>query len=782
MTWSRRLPRPLAAAVGIALAALATAAGIALDGCRRAVGPPGFALRPAVEAGTFAAGAFPRPPDGLAFRRRPELRDLELDHERRPVVLAAPGPRPSWTWRGEVPKDAVLHAGLSLLPPAWDVVRRLEATLQVSDAGGREILAVGRRTRAERDTWLDLDADLSRWAGRTVTVTFTADLAGLPPRYRDANLVAWGPVELSGAWGRPRPRPNVLFILVDTMRRDHLTPYGYRRDTTPEMARLLAGPGTVVESAYSQAPWTLPSVVSFLTGRFPGELLGEDMASYGVPNGVPTLAERMARLGYATGGYVANPALHAGAGFERGFQSYYAPPADVEWIRKHADSLNARALPWLRGHLGRPFFLYLHYVDPHDPYDNPEIVGGKSPFLPDYQGPVTGEWVHGIYTGRRQLPDPARDLPQIVALYDSELHYVDRHVGEILNTLPPEVLSQTLVVLTADHGEELDDHGGWKHGQTLYDEQIHVPLLLRWDGHVRAGRRLAGTVRLLDLLPTLVHAAGGRPDPAWQGIDLLPALTEGQPLPARPAFAHGLSGPPPRAAAVRGLEKLILFDREIPFRPSDPLQSYLWTKDLGRMARIELYDLVHDPGERRNLAASHPERVAAMAPIVHRQLDRELAGLKLMTDSLPAGSRLGGTIIFAHAPQRVVPYFLGPPGSGDRVEMTGDRVTFNLISEPLAKGFRVEGDFGRVVSLQAMLDGRPLPAARWRVGPGRPWGGGALAPADLLSSEWPGLMSGAGGAGSGTLDLWIHDTAGAAAKRSHDPETERRLRALGYID
>jgi arylsulfatase A-like enzyme len=768
MTWCRSRLLPAIPAVAAVLL-------LSVAGCRRAAGPPGFALRPAVEAGSYAAGVARNPAGALAFPRRPELRDLELDHERRPVVLASPG---SWTWRGEVPAGATLHAGLALLPPAWDAVRRLEATIQVGDRDGREVLAVGRRARTEGGTWLDLDADLSRWAGRTVTLTFTADLAGLPPRYRSANLVAWGPVALAGAWRGERP--NVLFILVDTLRRDHLTPYGYRRPTTPEIARLLAVPGTVVDDAYSQAPWTLPSVVSFLTGRFPGELLGEDMASYGVPAVVATMAERMARLGYTTGGYVANPALHAGAGFERGFQSYYAPPADVEWIRKHADSLNARAIPWLRGHQGRPFFLYLHYVDPHDPYDNPEVVDGRSPFLPGYRGPVTGEWVHGIYTGRRELPDLGRDLPQITALYDSEVHYVDRYVGEILASLPPAVLSQTLVVLTADHGEELHDHGGWKHGQTLYDEQVHVPLLVRWDGHVPAGRRLAGTVRLLDLLPTLVHAAGGRPDPAWQGIDLLPSLAGARPLPEHPAFLHGLSGPPLRAGAVRGREKLILFDREAPFRPADPLQSYLWTKDVARLARVELYDLAHDPGEHTNLATERPERVAALAPIVHRQLDRELGGLKLATDGLPAGSRLGGTIVFAHAPQRVVPYFLGPPSAGDRVEMTGDRLRFELRTEPLAKGFRVEGDFGRVLELTAALDGQPLPAARWRVGPGRPYAGGPLAPADLLAPEWPGLLPRAGGG----LDLWIHDAAGAgaAARRAHDPETERRLRALGYID
>jgi arylsulfatase len=150
----------------------------------------------------------------------------------------------------------------------------------------------------------------------------------------------------------------------------------------------------------------------------------------------------------------------------------------------------------------RPFFLYLHYIDPHDPYDNPEVVGNRSPFEGEYKGPVAGDRVHGIYAGKIALLDPARDLAHISALYDSEVHYVDRAIGEVLASLRPEVLAHTLVALTADHGEELVDHGGWKHGQTLYEEQIHVPLIWRWDGHVPAGRRLAGTVRLLDVAPT----------------------------------------------------------------------------------------------------------------------------------------------------------------------------------------------------------------------------------------------------------------------------------------
>jgi arylsulfatase A-like enzyme len=128
------------------------------------------------------------------------------------------------------------------------------------------------------------------------------------------------------------------------------------------------------------------------------------------------------------------------------------------------------------------------------------------------------------------------------------------------------VLANTLVVLTADHGEELGDHGSWKHGQTLYQEMIRVPLLMRWDGTSRPAAGIAGTVRLLDLLPTLNAAAGGKPDALWQGIDLLPALLGRSPVPRQAAFAETLSSGPARASVVVDGKKLVLFNRRSPVR------------------------------------------------------------------------------------------------------------------------------------------------------------------------------------------------------------------------
>ncbi|HEY0782891.1 MAG TPA: sulfatase [Thermoanaerobaculia bacterium] len=775
MTWSDPARSRRWSSQGWALAAPLLAVLLAATACGR---PQGFDLRGEVAAKRFSVGQ--RAVDGLRFTRRPELRDVEMDHERRPVVLTSSAP---WSWRGRVPKRAQLHAGAQLLPAAWGRVRHIEVQVVASCGDEREVLAIGRSAGRDGPPWIDLHADLSRYAGRIVTVEFAMTLAGLPAEFRDANLVAWGPVDLS-APPQPARRPNVLFILVDTLRRDRLTPYGYQRDTSPSIAHWLAAPGTVVEDAYSQAPWTLPSVVSFMTGRYPGALLGNDPAAYGIPTGVRSLNERMAALGFETGGFIANPVLHEGAGFERGFRTLYVPPADVEWLRKHADELNRHAVPWLLANQDRPFYLYVHYVDPHDPYDNPEIVGNRSPFEPaQYSGPIAGDWVHGIYSGKLQLTDPQRDIAHIGALYDSEVHYVDRYIGELLASLRPEVLANTLIVLTADHGEELFDHGGWKHGQTLYDEQIHVPLIFRWDGRIAAGRRLGGTVRLLDLLPTLMDAVSGPTDPAWEGVDLLPALTGGKAVPKRPAFAQHLSSGPLRAAAVLDREKLIVFNQAQPWKAVDDVQSHLLAIDQSRLKPIELYDLAHDPRERQNLAAARPESVARLEPVIHRQLDAALPGLRLFSEGVAPGSRLTGTIVFERTPQSWLPYFLAPD---DRVELRDRTLTFDFAPRTgggpalrIGKGLVVDGDFGRIVSLTASLDGKPMVPAQIRIGSGTAYDGRPVTPSALRSSRWPGSSP---SSGSGSLRLWTHDAAAAGQRRTeHDPETERRLRALGYI-
>ncbi|MFL6196224.1 MAG: sulfatase [Thermoanaerobaculia bacterium] len=727
---------------------------LAAAGCSRPAAE--LSLRDAVAARHFQAGGTGGGAGaGLWFFKAPEILPFTFDGERRTTVLTSADP---WRWTGKVPNRAELHAGVQILPEAWQVIRGLRAWVVARSGEDREVIDVVRTADAQRPRWLDFTADLSRWAGREVTLEFHAELEGLPPEHRHTNLVAWGPVRISAA-AAERERPNVIFILVDTLRYDHLTPYGYRRPTSPEIARTLAAPGAVVEDAYSQAPWTLPSVTSFMTSRAPGEILGDDAAAYGIPDGVPTLAEAFSKLGYQTGGFFANKVLHAGNGFARGFDTFYSPapaadPNDPAQGQPDAAGLTAKALPWLEGHRNDPFFLYVHYMDPHDPYENPEIVGNRSPFEPPYTGRLSGRHVQGVYAGKIPLEDPARDTGHLEALYDSEIHYADRFIGRLIDSLPPDVLRNTLIVLTADHGEEFYDHGGWKHGFTLYEEQIHVPLLVRWDGRIPAGSRLRGTVRLLDLVPTLTAAAGGKADRSWEGIDLLPALTGKAPLPRLAAFAQHMMIGPLRAAAVLDGRKLILFNPRTPFTPADPLQEYLWTLDLARMQRVELYDLARDRGERRNLAPGDPGGVARLQPVIHRQLDRELPGLRVIASGFQAGSRVEGSLTLDRAPARWISYFLAEP---DRVQLAGNRVDFDLDGEALEKGFLLEGDLGAVRSLEARLDGRPLPANQLLVG--------------HAASDAKGAA----------LRVWQPEIRKKPTQSAPNAETEQRLRALGYV-
>lgn len=743
---------------------------LAIAGCSGRSLPRGLALREAVAARRFAAGGSATAP-GLWFDRPPQVRTLTFDGERRTAVLTTVDP---WYWRGIVPRGGELHAGVQIVPEEWRLIRGLRAWVVATSGGEREVLDVLRTSERRHPRWLDVTADLSRWAGREITLEFHVALDGLPPEHRHGNLVAWGPVRLSAP--SHRQRPNVLFILVDTLRSDHLTPYGYRRDTSPNIARTLAAPGAVVENAYSQAPWTLPSVVSFMTSRQPGEILGGDAAAYGIPPEVPTLAAAMARRGYETGGFFGNRILHAGNGFAAGFDTFFSPADDpaADDNQPDAAEVNRRVLPWLEAHRNQPFFLYVHYIDPHDPYDNPEIVDNRSPFeAAPCPGCMPGRYMQGVYAGKLAI-DPARDVEHLKALYDSEIHYSDRFIGRLIDSIPPEVLRNTLIVLTADHGEEFHEHGGWKHGFTLYEEQIHVPLLVRWDGHVPAGSRLRGTVRLLDVAPTLVRAVGGQVPPAWEGVDLLPALQRTSPLPRLAAFAQHMMIGPLRTAAVLDGRKLILFNPRTPYTPANGLEAYLWTQDLHRLRRVELYDLARDAGERSNLAPGPNAEadIGRLQPILHRQLDRELPGLRVFVSGFPAGARVQGAITLAKPPAGWDSYFLA---DGDRVELAGSRVSFDLGGEALEKGFRLEGDFGEVQAVEARAGGRLLAAGQVLVGPGTPYSGGALSRAMLTAGDLPAAAGPA-------LLLWLpggrRAPNGAAAPNG---ETEKRLRALGYI-
>ena len=769
--------RRLGSALATLFAAIVLAA---LTGCGDAGGPALTGdLRQLVAAGRFATG--PGAAEPLELPAKPRLVAAHGAGQTRPAVALPLG---AWSWRGTVPASARLVAGAFGVPrggkggpiEAWVVAR----------CGPRqEVLA-----RATGTGWLTLRADLAAFAGREVELRFSARpvvsaapaapavaLAAAPPLVPPApvgswdvpaGVVAWGPVAVVTRASAPPPRPNIVLIVVDTLRADQLGIYGNPRPTSPGIDETLASRGTVVERALSQAPWTLPSMTSMLTSRWPGDVLGEDPSGYGPPPGIDTLAVVLRQAGYDTGGFSGNPTIHAGNGFAQGFETFYTPEDFRTGLEQlHADDLAARAEGWLATRGARPFFLYAHFIDPHDPYENPDTLSGRCNYDPGYAGKLSGRFVHGVYLGKVPLGDVAADVRFLTALYDCEVGYVDRYVGELVRSLPPEVAANTLFVLTADHGEELHDHGGWKHGRTLYDEQLHVPLVVRWDGVVPAGRRLAGPLRLLDLAPTLAAAAGA-PIPAdWQGASMLGAL-EGRTAPTeRPLFAQQLADGPVRAMAERDGWKLIVFDRNERFVPANEQEDILYRQELGRLHRIELYDLGADPHERHDLANGRPGRVRHLSPEIHQRLGQHLPGLRILLAGLPAGRQVSGSVTFERAPADWQSYFLA---DGDRVSLDGASLRFSWSGEAFEKGVRVWGDFGRIERVE--LD---EPAVTPSGGAGRALPADGFERTAAQAPVWPGAPAGP------ALLFWEPVAAHGGPQTTTDPETLRRLQALGYV-
>lgn len=728
-------------------------------------------LRSDVERGRYRVGASEtRAEAPLAFAAPPEAARATVGHESRFGVLTGLG---VWSWRGEVPEDSRLSVGACRDPATGG---ELEITVRLRQGSSVEILERVRSPAGEA-SWLDFEVDLTRYAGRRVTLEFESNSSTASPGGEGDPGVVWAPVTLASATRRrprDRDRPNIVLIVVDTLRFDRTTPYGHSRDTTPEIQALLAEPGAVVQNAYAQAPWTLPSMVSLMTGRHPGELIDAELETMEVPPEVESLAEVVGASGYETAAFVANPVLQEWNGFARGFKTFYSPPARVDSLRLHAgDELQGRVLRWLRVYQNRRFFLYVHYLDPHDPYVNPDMMDGRSRYDPDYPGPLTGASVHGVYTGRTSLKDPGRDVEYLRGLYDQEVQYVDRHIGELLRSLAPAVLSNTLVVLTADHGEELFDHQGWKHGESLYEEQVHVPLLLRWDGRIPAGARPRETVELVDLWPTLVAASGGEVPDTAGGVNLLPGLLAGRLPSPRAALLQRLSWGPWHAAVVAGGKKLILYNHRAGFEPRDPAQEYLWRKDLERLKRVELYDLGSDPGERTNLASQDPETVAALAPWLHALLARHVPDLRVLASGLRPGGSLEARIEFASEPERIEPYFLD---DGDTWRQDGQVLSLRLQGDVLEKGVIVMGENVQVAGVTARVDGVPVGCESIGLGARTACEGPVTRGADLWVGDWPDPAPGP------ALRLFKPRLTSSRPRPSAARgRTREHLRTLGYL-
>lgn len=388
-----------------------------------------------------------------------------------------------------------------------------------------------------------------------------------------------------------RQRPlSVVVIVVDTLRADALESHGAPAGCSPAL-RALAGRGCVFADAFAAAPWTGPSVAALLTGRYPDEV-GVRALRDPLPASVTTLAQRFQRAGYATGSVVSNalagPTYGHGKGYDfMHFERYKEGPGDPPTFR--AGAVVDAALPWLEARLAepeRPFFLYLHTCDPHEPYL--PIEPFRTRFTQGHE-PLEEAWLLS-----QAYVQPRLENSKVEALrahYRGEVAAADDALGRLLARLPQDVL----VSVTSDHGEEFLEHDGLLHGHTLFQELLHVPWALAGPG-VPVGRVLA-PVSQVDLVPTLLDLARLAFEPSeFSGRSLVPLL---------------------RGAPDGGEERALHAVLEDESRRTLAVRRGRW-KLIHGVSRntTRLFDLESDPREQRDVSAEHPELARELLSLV----------------------------------------------------------------------------------------------------------------------------------------------------------------------
>ena len=396
--------------------------------------------------------------------------------------------------------------------------------------------------------------------------------------------------------GAREQRLNIMIIGVDTLRRDHLSCYGYERETTPNIDRL-AATSVLFEDAVSQSPWTLPSFATLFTSLYPtqhgaGDLRSHGAGSYGtrMSTSFPPLAMMLLKKGYSTGAVVNAPALAPELGVDRGFEFYSTAP---RWNRRLADKTTQDALEWIDGNSENAFFIFVHYFDPHLDYEPPPPY--DTHFDPGYTGSIDGAFTRETYykmeemLSRENDPQAATEWDHIRALYDGEILFTDKAIGDLLEGIDERGLrGNTLIVFMSDHGEEFFDHKGFEHGHTLYDELIKVPLMFSLPGSLPEGRRIGQQVRILDVVPTVLEILGIRPWTHLEGASLMPLITG-----KRDVEPGGASLLPSRFAYSESM----LYGTE-----KKSLTAYPWKYVYDTVTEEELlFDLAGDPEEQVNL-------------------------------------------------------------------------------------------------------------------------------------------------------------------------------------
>ncbi len=409
--------------------------------------------------------------------------------------------------------------------------------------------------------------------------------------------------------------PNLLLIVVDTLRADHLGAYGYPRPTSPAIDAL-ASQGLLFRRAYSTAPWTQPSVASLITGLHPASHQVDRLLRV-LPESADTLAEVLSRAGYATGGVVSHWLIGERFQFDQGYAVFRETQGGEETLS--TPSVTAEAIQMLIGLVEdeRPFYLFVHYFDPHYSYRHHPEYG----LAPSSAGRLDGR--EGIWDLRALDPPPDEpELGFIRDLYDGEIRFTDEGISRLLGELERlGVSDDTWVVLVADHGEEFFERGWLGHTRTLYDELIRVPLVIRPPGGGDP-RVVQEPLSLVSLMPTLLDLLGiDAGDPSLPGASFAPLITGVGSW--RPAAIYSEVDRYDERAGQRA--QTAAANSKFPTRSMLHKQALVegrWKLVVDQLGGSrELYDLDADPGERNDLADREPQVVVRMI----RQLEAAIA-------------------------------------------------------------------------------------------------------------------------------------------------------------
>ena len=558
-------------------------------------------------------------------------------------------------------------------------------------------------------------------------------------------------------------RPNLILYVVDTLRRDHVSCYGYKRKTTPRIDEFSQS-GVIFESAHAQASWTKPSIATMLTSLYPGDH-GAAGAEDRLPSEVTVLPELLRDAGYYTGAIVAAGAVGLpGLNFEQGFDEFVAMTDDHHDSLTSAAEVMTRLVPWINRNHDKNFFLYVHLMDPHSPYF--PVPPYDTMFDPEYQGRMTGA---RRGPGGYQSCKDERDIAHVVALYDGEIAYTDEHFGRFIRELKEAKLFQnTVIVFTSDHGEELGERGSWGHGHTLYEELIKIPLIVKFSQGRHSGERVVTEVRHLDLAPTMIELAG-LTVPEWMQGESLLSILEGD--------------------AVRTCTEVYseeTLNRNVLYSIISERRKYILRTSPTRSK--ELFDLEQDPRETSNLVKQDHSEVKALERrlLSHLASSERISHVRFSSSGRSAWKgRILSEGVFA---------CVYPVGYGDccsfSLDSTGAILSFELHTHQGSEGF----DFVTVppdvqLTFEVFVDGEKLDPGRLFLGIERrkatanPYSTKLLRDRTTLyagDEEKAKLEP----SSEPTCIFWrtLPGTMPISTKATFNKRTREKLKALGYIE